>query len=270
MKHHPKLLTALLCAICFTSAGSNCYADDVYVADAFAVGPIVNPCAQFLWDADTVFYNTGATDATVTLIGVSNGAMRPNVPAILDLPHGRATSVAHRWMPANEPGLWIYHLNVPSNVQVDSELLLSQITSCAAPAQLQPYGKTRLPVFRTLNPPGQQQILTGITLGDLPARINIAVYNASNNVASATINIFRACDGISLDSRTATLQPNSVEQFGGFSLNGLVPTCPPFLPGLKTLAYALVTVDQPSLSFASILANGQVPTSSIQVAGAER
>ncbi len=255
-------------------AATPCRADDVYVIDFFAAGSFLpDSCTQLLWDSDTVFYNVGSASAAVTLLGVSNGGTSGIVPTAFSVDAGRATSIRQQvglmWQPRSTTGLWVYHLSVPSSILVDSELLPSVTNaSCSVPVVvLQPFGKTRLPVFRALVPAGQAQILAGLTVGDLPSRINVAVYNGGVGTASVTIGIMRACDGSLLDSRLATLPPNTVEQFGGFL--GVGDGSGNCAHGLNRLAYAIVTVDQPSVSFASIVANGQTPVSSIQVSGSE-
>lgn len=276
MKSVPPVVL-LLTMIAF-GAASVCQADDVYIVDASGIGPFLpDSCARLLWIADTVFYNLGGTDAAVKLLGVSNGTINSDAPTTLDIPAGHSASirqiVGSRWQPATADGLWIYHLSVPPGIKFDSGLFPSRTSlSCIGPPgpDSQAFGKTRLPVFHGLVPAGQQQLLTGLTLGDFPSRINVAVYNAGSSIASATIEIHRACDGALMDSRTAVLEPNTIEQFGGFSIGEVPVACTlAFIGpnGLNRLAYAVVTVDQPSVSFASILANGQVPVSSIQVSG---
>jgi hypothetical protein len=257
-------------------------ADDLYVIDMRAVGarlPAPDTCNAFLWDADTVFYNLGASDASVALVGVSNGSIQPGIRTTFPLPAGRATSIREAmgtaWSPTSTGGIWLYHLNVPAGVRVESGMLLSLTNPfCTTPGFIsQPYGKAALPVFRSLVPTGQQQVLTGLTLGDIAAHINVGIYNGGNDAASATVEIHRACDGALVDTRTVSLQPNSLQQFGGFAVSDTPAACTQAFSGpngLNHAAYAVVTVDQPSVSFASTVANAQLPTTTIQVTGAQQ
>jgi hypothetical protein len=136
---------------------------------------------------------------------------------------------------------------------------------------LQQNGKTQLPVFRALVPASQRQVIRGLSIGDVAGHINVAIYNAGSNIASATIEVHRACDGAITETRNVVIGPNIAEQFNGFGIPETSNACAPLDPssGLSSLAYVIVTVDQPSLTFASILGSvsttNNLPVSTIQV-----
>jgi hypothetical protein len=109
-------------------------------------------------------------------------------------------------------------------------------------------------------------VLTGLTLGDLNSHINIGIYNAGRDPASAVVEIHRACDGVVVDNRTVSVPVDTIQQFGGFAAIASSVDCPfNGVNGLNRLAYAVVTVNQPSLSYAAIVADGQLPISAVQV-----
>jgi len=263
--------------MCTTFGVSASYAGDLYVLDAHTLGAR-DGCNALLWDADTIFYNFGETDATVTLLGVSNGTLQAGIASTVVLPAGRASSIHQKvglnWQPTSGPSLWLYHLSVPAGVNVDASLFPSVTNPfCATPVFVtQQYGKTSLPVFKALTAPGVPQVLTGLTTGDIPSHINVGIYNASDTQASATIELHRACDGAMTGNATVAVPGNTIEQFGAFLTQPSPVDCSQEgngRNGLHSLWYAIVTVDQPSLSFASILANNQPPSSAIQVTGSQ-
>jgi hypothetical protein len=111
-------------------------------------------------------------------------------------------------------------------------------------------------------------VIHGLALGALAAHINIGIYNAGLSSASATIEIHRACDGSTTNTRVVTIPPNTVQQFTGFAIPDTSDPCGASFSGnpsgIKGLAYAVVTVDQPSLTFGSILGFADVQTSNIK------
>jgi hypothetical protein len=114
-------------------------------------------------------------------------------------------------------------------------------------------------------------VIRGLSIGDVPGHINVAIYNAGSNMASATIEVHRACDGAITETRNVVIAANFVQQFTGFAIPESADACAPLDPsaGTSRLAYVTVTVDQPSLTFASIVGSvattNDQPLSTIQV-----
>jgi hypothetical protein len=260
-------------------------ADDYYLIEMNASGQPLDGCASFFWDADAIFYNFGSDDQTVTLVGLSNEFFPPGVPirapqpSQLRVPPGRATSLRQTlgipWEPAGAAPMWIIHVTAPPSVVVDSEMPLGLTGGGCGPRGpqffIQQNGKTQLPVFRALVAASQRQVIRGLSIGDVAGHINVAIYNGGSTTASATIEVHRACDGAITETRNVVIAANFVQQFTGFAIPETATACAPLDPsaGTSHLAYVVVTVDQPSLTFASILGPALVtsnqPTSTIQI-----
>ncbi len=256
---------------------SSASATDIYVVQGAANGPPLNSGELILWSTDAVFYNAGITDARVRLLGISNGGGGTINPAEFTIPPRRSASLQRlvsAWRPgANDP-LWIIHLEVPPEVVADSLLFIGSTTVPGFPAVpiTRPFrfGKVRLPVFNALVPAGQPQVHLGTYLGspsDIPSRINVGIYNGGSVPATARIEIRQQCDDTVVDSRAVIVPADSLIQVTGFQ--ALERNCPPFVPGTLggsfDAVYTLVTVDLPSLSFVSNLANNSLPLTSMSI-----
>jgi len=258
------------------------FADDYYLIEMNTAGQNIDECSRVFWDADAVFYNLGSQDEVVTLAGVSNGGVIPGIPSSFHVAPGRTTTLRQAlgipWEPGSVPPVWIVHVNAPSSLLVESAMPLSVTGGggsdrfCRIPVFFkQQYGKTQLPVFRSVVPAGQRQVIHGLSIGDVPGHINVAVYNAGADFASATIEVHRACDGAITESRNVVVEANAVQQVTGFAVPDSATACAPLDPSaaLTDLAYVVVTIDQPSITFASILgsvpATNNQPVSTIQV-----
>ncbi|HEX3108602.1 MAG TPA: hypothetical protein VHU41_05875 [Thermoanaerobaculia bacterium] len=258
-------------------------ADDYYLIEMNVQGQTINGCSNFFWDADAIFYNLGTDDQVVTLAGVSNGEVPTYLPTSFHVAPGRTGSLRQAigipWEPAGSPPMWIIHVTASPALLVDSEMLLGLAVGgevfqgvCRGPVLfLQQNGKTQLPVFRSLVAASQRQVIRGLSIGDVPGHINVAIYNGGANTASATIEVHRACDGAITETRNVVIDPNVAQQFTGFAVPETANACAPLDPSAGTghLAYVVVTVDQPSLTFASILGSvtttNNQPVSTIQV-----
>jgi hypothetical protein len=255
-----------------TSMGAS-QAADVYVvrfntarAPAFAEAP----CTYLTYRDDLVFYNAGPSDARIELLGVSNG-VAPNPRAqIVETGTTRSSEgesvAAASWAPDPQPLLWVAHLAVPDSVKVVSRLLVP--TGIAAGCGASPGGLVRtyagiaMPVVRELAAPGVPQVHLGTDIGGDgvgtadDGRTNVGVYNAGSAAATATVELRRGCDGVVIASRSATIPPNTIQQLNGFSAS--FQGC----SALKTAtyeSYVVVTVDQPSFSYAITLSNRRPP-----------
>lgn len=255
---------------------------EVFALDVNANGArLPNECSSVLWDADTVFLNHGTTDEVVTLLGVSNGSRQTTVAATIVVPPGRATSIRQevglQWAPSSHDPIWVYRLDVPEDVTINTELFPDASSANCGPRPLtvsQKFGKVELPTFDRVIAANERQTIPGLTLGDLESHVNVAVFNAGLVAANAKIEIRRACDGLLIQQSTFSIPANSIQQFANFSGGVTGTECAPPPPGsigpngLNHLAFAVVTVDQPSVSCASIVVNTQPPTSAVQVMSA--
>lgn len=228
------------------------------------------PCTYLAYKDNLVFRNAGFEDATVRLLGVSNGTAVAPLPLLIKL--GRTVSsqgdnsAPSTWAPSVQPALWVAHLDVPNDVQVVSRLLVlaGEPNACGggAPGGSQhTYSSIAMPVVQTLAPPNIPQIhlsteLGGDSVGSTDGRTNVGVYNGGSDSAVATIELRRACDSSLLESRTASIPSNSVIQFNNFS--NVFDGCTEFATAVFE-TYVVVTVDQPSFSYAITLSNQRPP-----------
>ena len=92
----------------------------------------------------------------------------------------------------------------------------------------------------------------GSDLGQRDVRVNVTVYNAGDQPATAHLELRRACDASVDDSATIVVPAKTALQYGslhkGADLCGDPTTLTP-----RHLRYTVVRVDQPSLSYVSIL-----------------
>jgi hypothetical protein len=208
-----------------------------------------------IWLDDILFYNTNTIPVGVKFVGVSNGAAQEDLPT-LTLPPGQTISlnatqrVSEKWMPIPVPPLWVLHLDIPSGVVVESR---DEYYVTFGIPELFPFsrGKVSMPVFRELVPGGKVQVHVGTDLSGNDSRVNVGIYNAAGETASATIEVRRACDGALVDSRTICVAPNNLVQIGGMLVGSssgcLANTTQPWA------RYTLITVTQPSITFVSNL-----------------
>ena len=107
---------------------------------------------------------------------------------------------------------------------------------------------------------------------DLPgindARLNAAVYNAGDRDAVAHIEVFNAWVDKLVAEQTLSVPPHAIVQ------TAIIPTfaaLPPARAGsIQPLAsphgfYTRITVDQPSLSLVSVLANAETPRALVTI-----
>jgi hypothetical protein len=211
------------------------------------------------------FYNTTNTIATVRVLGISNGAPFSTSPDKIDVPPGTviwAESVLNgAWIPSGSQGsnLWMMHLDVPPGVIVESrdEIFLTDSTLIGLP-QSTSLGKVSLPVFREAVPANEQQIHLGTDLGGKPARVNVGIYNQSQIIANAHIEVRRSCDNSVVDTRDVQVPADTLIQITGLQVG--VSTCAPFGTTYRWLRYTVVTVDQPSMTFTTVLSDRLNPT----------
>lgn len=234
---------------------------EVYVAQGSAFGPVINACEMYRWTGDVVFHNANSTPATVTLLDLSNGTFDPLTSRMITIPAGKTVSInsaGRFWRPVETTTsgpLWIDHLDIPDGVIVESRIELGVTSTCGGlPGPRK--GKQSFPIFRQLQPANLPRFHVGTDLGLVDARNNVAVYNAGNQTAHVHIELRAGCDDSLLATQDVTLSANNIQQFGFPSTT--TAGCPSgsFQGGTNLwVTYMVVTVDQPSLSFVSSLAN---------------
>ncbi|HEX3109106.1 MAG TPA: hypothetical protein VHU41_08425 [Thermoanaerobaculia bacterium] len=220
-----------------------------------------NPCVKTVWEGDTVFFNTNDVPVTVKLIQQTSAQpLNPSSSEFTILPHAGAAFYQQAGLGkvAYSPDpLFIAQFDVPDGVLVEGRIDIG-VNDCSKTVQpLGPVsGKAESPVFRSLAPAGATQRHLGTDLSSQAARVNVGVYNAGNVVAHAHVEVRRLVDDELLDQSDLQIQPNAVTQVALFGLGKLTQgpfhTTNPPQSGFW-VAYTTVVVDQPSLSFASVL-----------------
>jgi hypothetical protein len=147
-------------------------------------------------------------------------------------------------------------------VTIEARNEVSDIDYCSADGKFSRgvVGKVSMPVMTQLTPAGVPQIILGTDLGAAGSRENVMVYNGGDREASVDIRVRNACDDSVIDSRTVSVAPNTITQFGGFT-TGAATICPPGFSGYGyNVRYTVVTADQPSFSIVSNLTESQQPS----------
>ena len=197
------------------------------------------------WRDDILFYNTNLAPVDVKFVGGSNGAPAAPQPS-LTIPLGipislNASPVATAWRAPGLSSLSVLHLDIPPGVVVESRDEVFADSLVGFPSAF-PAGKVSMPIFRQLAPANAKQIILGTDLMANATRINVGVYNGGDQTASANIEIRRVGDDSIVDTRTISVDANTLVQVGGFSVGALV------LPTNFRL-YTIVTVSEPSLVY---------------------
>jgi hypothetical protein len=216
------------------------------------------------WGDVLTLFNTTNAPVTVRVLGISNGSPGTSTPDHLDLPPGVVVqanlALKGAWEPVARPfgNVWMMHLDVPDGVVIESrnEMFDSYICN-ASPAELGSLGKVSLPIFRDAVPANQQQVHLGTDLGSKNVRVNVGIYNQAQVIANAHIEVRRSCDNAVVDSRDVQIPADTVLQVTGLQ-NGL-SVCSGTPATQDWLRYTVVTVDQPSMTFTSVI-SGQLNT----------
>lgn len=238
-------------------------AGDVYLFQAHAEGPpIYNPDANapeiVEWSTDAFFFNQGMTDAVVKVLDDANGDTQFTIPP----QHAVSLSNAlpHRLFR-------FVHAIVPDSVAVENALFIGEVPISILPiAPEYRFGKVTLPVFTALTAANQPQVHLATFLGSQQSHANVWVYNGGDSAATAHIEIHRQCDDAVVDTTTVTVaSKNALVVPGMASTFGGCIVTPEMQPWMASATYAVVTVDQPSLSFVSVVASGQIPKAMVSV-----
>jgi hypothetical protein len=230
-----------------------------FASDAWVLGGFVGPCQGLQWQADALLFNTQSTPAVVRLLSVSDGPDRvPEQNRELELLPRQTVSLVRStaWGPGADAPMFMLHVAVPAGVIVEGVLNLGTGTGedCSLiprPDNSALYGVIRFPHFRALVPAHQEQIHLGTTLGGRQARNNVGIYNASAETATAHVTLRRACDERLVREASVALAPDSTTQVR--LDNDSADTC---TGSVQTWVDSItVTVDQPSVTWVSTIAN---------------
>lgn len=240
-------------------------ASDVWLVQGLADAPTEDPCIVTAWSGDIVLRNVTNNSARVSLKGISNAsALLPSAPPFIDVAPGQTKSVTAtvggRWTAftgGSPVPIWITHLDVPAGVLVEDRIEIGSINNCSAvpPTRTPIYGKISFPAIRALTPANEVQTHLGTDLGAVDARVNVGIYNAAEQPASANVVIRRACDDRIIGERQLAIAANTLVQIS------ITPDLKPLAGGCPEqttppwVAYTTVRVDQPSLSYVAMLAN---------------
>lgn len=265
-----KQLLPGLVGIVVLAAAPAVLGSEIYVV-RFDTPPVpVDPCTLLYYRDELVFYNTTQDVATVRLLGVSNGGSVDNPRDLVLQRQAAASSFGSEevasWTPANNPSLWVTRLEVSAGVQVLSRLLVGTppTPACTPPhaaVGFQKYAGGAMPVVNELTQAGVSQVHLATDLGADPfgrttnARANVGIYNGGAELAHATVEMRRVCDGAIIASMAAAVPPDSVTQLNG--LPSGADDCGASSANFEH--YVIVTVDQPSFSYVVTLSNEQLP-----------
>jgi hypothetical protein len=268
-----RLMATVLVSLLITAAANG---SDLYVVQGNATGPQLDDRRAVLWTTNAVFFNGGASDATIRLLNVSNHghAVAPGLATLRPERTGSLDALGLFSAGTSDP-LWVLHLDAPPTVDVNDALFIGE-TSFSGPSPgtfPYAYGKIVLPVFRSLIPAGQRQVHLMTSLGpasnipsqvQVSSRINVAIYNSASTAANATIEIRQHCDDQIVATRTVSIPADTIVQVGSFAAQ--TANCGESgLSQLSLFVYTVVTVDQPSFSFVSNLSNAVIPTTSMSI-----
>lgn len=105
--------------------------------------------------------------------------------------------------------------------------------------------------------------------GDQSSHVNVWIYNGGASAATAHVEVRRQCDDAVVDDTTVTVGAKGslavsglAADFRGCPFSRFPTAVPLWIPGS---IYTIVTVDQPSLSIVSSVANGQIPRAMVSV-----
>ena len=227
-------------------------------------------CDRLIWRDDVYLYNTTSSSATVRLLGVSNGTLASGVPTSFDLSPGELvsfhysthTDVPRGWVPEGTFYLWVIHLDIPAGIVAESRNEMT-LESCFSELGGNTVGKVSMPMFTKLVPPGETQVTLGTDLGNRTTRINVGIYNAGADTATADISVRRACNGSVVSSRRVSISPNTIVQIGGFDTGTSECSALPQTAGFGR--YVTVTVDQPSFSYVANVSEDSPITTPVNI-----
>ena len=153
--------------------------------------------------------------------------------------------------------IWMTRLDAPPAVVIEGRLEYRFETCSLVPQPDFALSKMASPVFRALTPPGIETFHPGTDLGVQNVRINVGVYNDGEVAASAVIQVYRpGCPARGQAVKVISVPAKSLVQESVFETP---PACLGLTDVREWITATTVTVDQPSLSFTSILSNTERP-----------
>lgn len=232
---------------------------DVWVLRGFVATPPCPAAKVISWTADAVLHNLTEHDETVRIVDVSNDGL--GTGRVVAVPAGTARGVQRSlgdFSPTSP--LWITHLDVPDEIVVDGRLEYLYNDCSLKPQLTDALGKWATPVFRQLVPSGRKSVHPGVDLGAQNTRLNVGIYNAGTSTATASVEVFRsACPEQPPAAHVISIPAKTLIQT---TILSLPPQCQGFTVS-GWVAHAVVTVDQPSLSYAVALSNVVEPKVSV-------
>jgi hypothetical protein len=270
MKHIKAASDFLAAALILTGSIRPAAAADRYlIRFDLQAGRDPSGCCLIHWFDQVTFHNSTSAAVVVTVLGLSNGSLPDGAPTTFQIAAGSTATLRYQdWEPYGAhgafQGIYVAHLDVPAGVIVDSRGVWGATTLFTQAALDFPtYGKFALPIFSALTPAGVAQYHMSTELGGVPSHENVGVYNAGATAAQAHIELRQGCDDTLLGSLEITIPPNTAVQLTGPSADG--KTCPPPDSDYLPQPYIVVTVDQPSLSWVTTVANGVPQPISVNV-----
>ncbi len=257
-----RALRALLLIVtaAYASAAS---ARDIWVVMGSVRGPASGCSPVYTWVADAYLHNVGLQAASLKVIDTSNGGG----PVPIDTPVLPQQSVAlSRLFGDRAPRvpLFVTHLTVGDSILAEGRLEYLYDFPCSTfPPLLGPVGKGLLPVFTALQPPLAAQTHLGTDLALQKARINVGIYNDGDVTAVATVETRRpGCIGAAPERQSILIPPKTIIQTT-VNTPAICNAGDPLMPPWEVVT--TVTVDQPSLSYVSVVSNEQAPVISFTI-----
>ena len=262
-------------------------AADVYVVRFLTQRYITSTteCLMVGWWDHLIFRNTANEDQTVRLIEASNGYQPPREESLV-LPRNRTRSLysyrntpqpggSNVWTPDGPYVFLVNRLDVPAGVLVESRGEVYGGAGEGTPLPCDPFrvgvsvlGSFPLPVVRSLVPSNSRQFHLGSDLGTLVSRTNVGIYNGGALTATAVIEVRRGCDDALVEGRSVSVPANTVIQTGGFINDYQRSGCLGFGSSPDHNRYVVVTVDQPSFSFVTTIAQDLPPKIAVSATSA--
>jgi hypothetical protein len=216
----------------------------------------------YTWYTDTVFHNVSNAEAKVELV---DQGVAPQITAVsFNVPAQHSVALSTQIGALPPAGMNIVHFDVSDAIFVESRLEYRWDQPCVAtPPSPGPSGKIAFPVFDHIVPAGQPQFHFGTDLGLQRTRFNVGIYNAGSVPANARVQVRnQACYPLNISDADVVVPPNTFVQASlpQRLCEYLVDTATP--PWVK---YAVVIVDQPSITYVTPVSNQQMPNVSVGV-----
>ena len=220
-----------------------------------------------LWQSDAVLHNNGPNDARIELLdqlsGISFSVPPHRTVSLLDQVRSHGAELL-----SGEIG--VVHLTMPNDVIIESTLYVNaaSVSFHSPPLALPWYGKVHVPTFTALVPANEPQVHLDTWLGMIASHRNVLIYNAGTVPARVLIDVRQQCDDALVSSTTNQVAAGNIIHVvglpGATTWFGRGASCgkPTFM---QAGVYTVVTVDQPSLTLVSSVADDRIPTASLSI-----